>query len=151
MRRIIKSVQPVELFEVSDGAEVALTYSVNPKLSCLRTNLQSDKRSFFIEHRGLVRNNVVLRNEYGHLIGRLRYGKGSHDSGILTIENTSFNFRVEPGDEPRLVIFTEEAGKPILSCGFRETTNQPKTSRVSPDLEYLVFALGWYLFRPLAR
>lgn len=151
MRRIIKSVQPVELFEVSDGAEVALTYSVNPKLSCIRTNSQSDQRSFFIEHRGLIRNKVVLRNEYGHLIGRLRYSKGSYDSGILTIEQTNFNFRVEPGDEPRLVIFTEEAAKPILSCGFKEAGNQPKSSRVSSDLEYLVFALGWYLFRPLVR
>jgi hypothetical protein len=157
MHWIVKSKNPLEVYELREDASVKLTYSVNPKLSSFRADCKTTKRNFFIEREGFWGNKVVLKNEYGVAMGRLLHARWWGNEGTIELDGEKFRYRYRNNPMSEIVFYKTNPEEPLLACGLigHHGTTDVKLHKgrelPADDLTYLLFALSWYLFLPVAK
>ncbi len=149
---------PKMIYELRDGEKVVLSLEINYSTSAFRAECKSAKRVFFIDKEGFWKNKIVLKNEYGQIIGRLYYEKFYSDTGTVEIDKTKYKYKYLNNPMAELVFFNENINEPVLTCGLAPGDNGHTKVKLSkdknfpdPDSLYQLFAVSWYLFLPIAQ
>lgn len=143
-----------EAYALIHDEMVLLRLYYHPFTTSARIEYAKEKRVFLIRKEGLLRNRTVLCNEYGIRIGSL--GKGQDHGGVLEINGERFHFVVKNSPLAELVISKENDPEPLFTCGLKTRSGDPDVElRHHPaEIEtshYLLMALCWYLFLPVAK
>ncbi len=148
---------PSHVYQLTEGDKVLLTLTINYKSSGLRAECKSSQRAFFIHKEGIWKNKTVLKNEYGYKIGQMYYEKWHADNGIIEIDGRKFRYLYRNNPLAEIAIFNGDETEPVVACGLAAEAGQT-TVRVSQDgdfedadMKYMLFALTWYLFLPMAQ
>jgi hypothetical protein len=151
------STNPLHVYHLTEGDNVLLTLTINYQSSSLRAECKSSKRAFFIHKEGLWKNKTVLKNEYGYKIGQMHYEKWYADNGTIEIEDRKFRYLYRNNPMAEIAIFNGDETEPVVACGLAAVSGQT-TVKVSQDgdfedvdMKYMLFALTWYLFLPVAQ
>lgn len=145
-----------EMYELWHGEKKLLSLEFHPFTNSARIQYADTKRVFLLRKEGFLRNKTVLRNEYGIRIGQLGYDKSRAAQGMIELNDKKFSFALQNNPLAELVIRSEEENKPLVVCGL-----SAKTGRTSVELNkqlplsnaehFLLMALCWYLFLPVAK
>ncbi len=144
-------------YQLTEGNHTLATISINHGSSVLRTMCQSIQRVFFIHKEGFWKNRTVLKNEYGQKMGNLYYEKVPTDKGIVEIDNRRFQYAFSNSSLAEITVYNEGEQAPLLACSLApeegQTMIEPAKQQhfANADLQYLLFALTWYLFLPAAQ
>ncbi len=151
------SSSPSHVYQLVEGDKTLLTLTINYKSSSLRAECTSAKRAFFIHKEGIWKNRTVLKNEYGYKIGQMYYEKWHSDNGIVEIDDKKFRYLFRNNPLAEIAIFNEGETEPIVACGLATVAGQT-TVKINQDgdfedadIKYMLFALTWYLFLPVAQ
>lgn len=146
-----------QTYQLIEGNSTLATISINHGSSILRTMCQSIQRVFFIHKEGFWKNRTVLKNEYGQKIGKLYYEKAHADMGIVEIEDKKFQYTFRNNPLAEISVYKEGGSQPVVACGLttKEGQTTVKLTRygnfADADMQYILFALSWYLFLPIAK
>lgn len=146
-----------QTYQLIEGNNTLATISINHGSSILRTMCQSIQRVFFIHQEGFWKNRTVLKNEYGQKIGKLYYEKAHADTGIVEIEDKKFQYTFKNNPLAEIAVYEEGDNKPVVACGLTVKEGQTAVKLtsggrfVNEDIQYILFALSWYLFLPIAQ
>jgi hypothetical protein len=151
------SSSPSNVYQLVEGDTILLTLTINYKSSSLRAECTTSKRAFFIHKEGLWKNKTVLKNEYGYKIGQMYYEKWHSDNGIVEIDDKKFRYIYRNNPLAEIAIFNEGETEPLVACGLATVAGQT-TVKINKDgefedadMKYMLFALTWYLFLPVAQ
>lgn len=146
-----------QTYQLIEGNHTLATISINHGSSILRTMCQSIQRVFFIHQEGFWKNRTVLKNEYGQKIGQLYHEKAHANTGVVEIEDKKFQYAFSNNPLAEIAVYNEGESSPIVACGLTAKEGQPmvKLTRdgnfADSDILYILFALSWYLFLPIAQ
>jgi hypothetical protein len=146
-----------QTYQLIEGNNTLVTISINHGSSILRAMSKSIQRVFFIHKEGFWKNRTVLKNEYGQKIGKLYYEKSHADTGIVEIEDKKFQYAFRNSPLAEIAVFNEGETNPVVACGLATKDGQTmvKLNRdgnfADKDMQYILFALSWYLFLPVAQ
>src|SRR5574338_1694414 len=110
-----------------------LTLSFHPATNSARVESAKEKRVFLIRKEGFLRNRTVLRNEYGILIGQLRF---ENKENTVEINNEKFFYIIRNNPLPETVIYKESKEDPVAICSLNiEATHFSKNNDLPANLE----------------
>ena len=143
-----------ELYELWYGEKKLLSLEFHPFTNSARIQYEDTKRVFNLRKEGFLRNKTVLRNEYGIRIGQLGYDKAKPGEGSIELNEKKFTFALQNNPQTELVI-QSEANKPLVVCGISSEYGRPAVELSRNQLgnaeHFMLMALCWYLFLPVAR
>lgn len=141
---------------VEDGKSLA-NVSINHGSSVFRISSPTTKRAFLLHKEGFWKNKIALKNEYGHKLGQL-YPSKWHNGGILELEGKKFRYQFRNNPLVEIVILNETGTDELVVCGLQGEAGKAVGLRLSKpgeladaDLQYILFALAWYMFLPIAQ
>ena len=143
-----------EIYELWHEGKKLLSLEYHPFTNSARIQYEHTKRVFMLRKEGFLRNRTVLRDEYGIRIGQLGFEKPAQTKGTIELHEKKFSFSLENHPEKQLVIRNENEAKPLVICGLSdaEGAGSVKVDRGAASTEqFLVMALCWYLFLPVAK
>lgn len=143
-----------EVYELWHEGKKLLSLEYHPFTNSARIQYEDTKRVFMLRKEGFLRNKTVLRDEYGIRIGQLGYDKTANTRGTIELHEKKFNFSLEKDPREQLVIRRENEINPQVICGLSEGegAGSVKIDRKNGSTEqFLVMALCWYLFLPIAK
>jgi len=135
-----------EIYELWNNEEKLLTLVCQQGTGALRIATADEKRVFIIRKEGFLRSRTALRNEYGIRIGYLTHESNQDNWGIIDFNNEKFNYSIQKGVFPELVIYKH--AEPVLICEL--SGNSAKKSGNS-NHDSLVLVLSWYVFSSVAK
>ncbi len=143
-----------EGYALTHEDKVLLRLYYHPFTTSARIEYAHEQRVFLVRKEGILRNRTVLCNEYGIRIGSL--GKGQDNGGVLQINGERFHFKVRNAPLAELVISKEEDPEPLFTCGLNTRSGEPDVElkhhpAAIETSHYLLMALCWYLFLPVAK
>jgi len=143
-----------ELYELWHADKKLLSLEFHPFTNSARIQYEDTKRVFNLRKEGFLRNKTVLRNEYGIRIGQLGTDKARPGEGTIELNEKKFNYTLQNNPLSELVIRSEE-NKPLIVCGLASEYGRAavELSRHQPGNaeHFLLMALCWYLFLPVAK
>lgn len=144
------------LYELWHGVNKLLSLEFHSFTNSARIQYADTKRVFLLRKEGFLRNKTVLRNEYGIRIGQLSYGKSTAPEGTIELNEKRFSFALQNNPLKELVIRSAEENKPIVVCGMTEDNGKAsvelsKQKQLGTAEHFLLMALCWYLFLPVAK
>jgi hypothetical protein len=85
------------------------------------------------------------------------YEKWHSDNGIVEIDDKKFRYLFRNNPLAEIAIFNEGEREPVVACGLATVSGQT-TVKINhdgefedADMKYMLFALTWYLFLPVAQ
>jgi hypothetical protein len=151
---IVLSTTELEVYELWHHERKLLTLNFHPFTNSARIEYADEKRVFLIRKEGFRRNKTVLRNEYGIRIGQL--GSDNSTTGTLELNNEKFFYNIQNDPSGELVIYKESIDQPFVVCGLKPNDGNPgivlsKNNKLKPSQHFLLMALCWYMFLPVAK
>lgn len=145
-----------EIYELWHNDKKLLTLDFHPFTNSARIEYADEKRVFLIRKEGFLRNKTVLRNEYGVRIGQLGYERSNASEGVIDLNNEKFFYTIHNDPLAELVIYRETKEKPFVICGLKADNGNTsvkfsKENQLSPTQHFLLMALCWYMFLPVAK
>ena len=153
---VVISTTKQELFELWHDDKKLLSLDFHPGTNSARVQYAGEKRVFLIRREGFLRNKTVLRNEYGIRIGQLSHEKSNADEGIIELNDEKFFYEVRKNPLAELVIYRSVKIKPFVVCGLKPGSGNTfiqfsKANTFSTTQHFLLMALCWYMFQPVAK
>ncbi len=153
---IALSTEQQEVYELWHNEKKLLTLDFHPFTNSARIQYADEKRVFLIRKEGFLRNKTVLRNEYGIRIGQLGFDKSNASQGTIDLDNEKFYYTIQNNPLAELVIYKETKDHPFVVCGLKPNNGNPKVefsknSQLKPSQHFLLMALCWYMFLPVAK
>lgn len=145
-----------EVYELWHNERKLLSLDFHPLTNSARIQYADEKRVFLIRKEGLLRNKTVLRNEYGIRIGQLGFDKNNASEGTIVLENEKFFYSIKNNPPAELVIYKETKDHPFVVCGLEPKNGNPrvefnKNNQLKPSQHFLMMAVCWYMFLPVAK
>lgn len=145
-----------EIYTLWHNDKKLLTLDFHPFTNSARIEYADEKRVFLIRKEGFLRNKTVLRNEYGVRIGQLGYEKSNSSEGTIELNDEKFNYTIHNNPMAELVIYQDNKDKPFVVCGLKADSGNTsvkfsKENQLSPSQHFLLMALCWYMFLPVAK
>ncbi len=143
-----------EVYHLYKDDKKILTLALNPFSSSARVECEKQKRVFLIRKEGLLRNKIVLRNEYGIKIGELGQEKKEN---FIDVNDERFYYTIQNNPLAELVLYKESKDNPFVTCGLStkkgDTTVKFTKDKNLSDTTHpgLLMALCWYMFLPVAK
>ncbi len=144
-----------EVYSLQHNEKELLCLYYHPYTQSARVEYAHERRVFLIRKEGFLKHKTVLCNEYGIRIGQL--GNGHDDGGVLEINKERFTFSIRNNPLAEMVIAREHDPKEILfTCGLKTDTGSAHVELAAPSKNiqtphFLLMALCWYLFLPVAK
>lgn len=151
---VIKATPEQEVYHLYDEDKLRLVLSYNPFSSSARVECNKEKRVFLIRKEGFLRNKTAIRNEYGVKIGEFGQEDGKR---FIAVNDQKFYYTTRNNPLAELVLFTESAAKPAISCGLTAADETAgisfKKEKLQGEVQHpgLLMALCWYMFLPVAK
>lgn len=145
-----------EIYELWHNEKKLLSLEFHPFTNSARIEYADEKRVFHIRKEGFLRNKTVLRNEYGIRIGQLGYEKWNSAEGTIDLNEEKFFYTVQNNPLSELVIYKDTKENPFVICGLKADEGNTsvqfnKDNQLSPSQHFLLMALCWYMFLPVAK
>jgi len=153
---IALSTEHQEVYELWHNEKKLLTLDFHPFTNSARIEYAREKRVFLIRKEGFLRNKTVLRNEYGIRIGQLGFDKNKASEGTIDLEGEKFFYSIQNNPHNELVIYKETKDHPFVVCGLKakdgnHSVEFNKNNQLKPSQHFLLMALCWYMFLPVAK
>lgn len=139
-------------FELWNGKEQVLSLELNQfshtaKLACLQS-----RRIFKIEKEGFLRNNTILKNEYGVKIGSINHENWFTHEGLIDINSQRFMYSYTRQNRNEVTIFSERPKQALLVCDITATKKEMIDFDNIEDSNAknvtFLMALAWFLYLP---
>lgn len=146
-----------QAYLLMEGENTLVNISINHGSAILRATCQSFQRVFLIRKEGFWKNKTVIKNEYGHKLGQLYYPKWQENNGVVEFEDKKFQYSLKNNPLAAIEVYNEGEASPIVACGLDSKNGQTTVQLTrdggfaNTDLQYILFALTWYLFLPIAQ
>jgi hypothetical protein len=145
-----------QVYELWHKEKKLLTLDFHPFTNSARIEYADEKRVFMIRKEGFLRNKTVLRNEYGVRMGQLGYDKSNATEGHIELDGEKFFYIIQNNPAPELVIYRDTKDKPFVICGLKVNNGDASVrfnnqTTLSPSQHFLLMALCWYMFLPVAK
>jgi hypothetical protein len=123
-------------------------------------NLSTDRGQQYLgyhQHQPRLLHIAGHEQKHGQKIGKLYYEKSHADTGIVEIEDKKFQYAFRNSPLAEIAVFNEGETNPVVACGLAAKDGQTmvKLTRdgnfADRDMQYILFALSWYLFLPVAQ
>lgn len=140
----IKSATDQKEFILWHNNKKAISLVFHLATNSARIETAGEKRVFQVRREGFRRNRTAMRNEYGVLIGLIRY---ENKEPLIELNNERFSYHFRNNPLPELVVSKEATEKPFAVCTMNILSESLSTSKpVSSNLEScLLLSLCWYL------
>lgn len=153
---IIASSANQETYVLAHNNQKLLSLDFHPFTNSARIEYANEKRVFLIRKEGFLRNKTVLRNEYGIRIGQVGYDKSNPSSGVLELNDEKFFYDIQTYPKAELIIFKDSKNNPFVTCDFQKeeknaSINITNQNKLGPAQHFLLMALCWYMFLPVAK
>lgn len=145
-----------EIYELWHNDKKLLTVDFHPFTNAARVEYAAEKRVFMIRKEGFRRNRTVLRNEYGVRIGQIGTERSNAIEGTIELNDEKFSYHIQNNPLTEIVIYRDTPDKPFVVCGLRSDNGNTsvqlsKESQLSTSQHFLLMALCWYMFLPVAK
>lgn len=145
-----------EIYALWHNDKKVLALDFHPFTNSARIEYADEKRVFLIRKEGFLRNKTVLRDEYGMRIGQLGYEKSNAATGVLELNDEKFFYTIHNNPIAELVIYKETKDKPFVTCGLQAGNGNTsiklsKGDQLSASQHFLLMAVCWYMFLPVAK
>lgn len=149
----VKSAIGYPVYTLWNNGRKIVTLVFNSSSKAARIDYEDEKRVFLIRKEGFLKNRVVLRNEYGVLMG---VAASDMNGDFIEVNNERFFYNVETNDEPAITLYKESKDKPLAVCQLNLEDKDMlidlsgKNRSIKDDTRYsLLMTLCWYLFQPV--
>ena len=145
-----------QIYELWHKEKKLLTVDFHPFTNSARIEYEAEKRVFMVRKEGFLRNKTVLRNEYGVRIGQLGTEKSNSVEGSIILNDEKFYYTIQNNEVPEVIIYRDTPDKPFVVCGLRSDNGSTsikygKEGPLNPTEHFLLMALCWYMFLPVAK
>lgn len=150
----VKATPEQEVYHLYDEDKLRLVLTYNPFSNSARVECNKEKRIFLIRKEGFLRNKTIIRNEYGIKIGEFGQENGKR---FISVNDQKFFYTTRNNPLAELVLFTDSAANPAISCGLSTTDGAPgiafNKEKTTEEIQHpgLLMALCWYMFMPVAK
>ncbi|MDF2381066.1 hypothetical protein JMG10_06305 [Nostoc ellipsosporum NOK] len=114
-----------------------LTFAFHAGSNAARIEFENEKRVFLFRREGLLRNRIVLYNEYGVRLGRTGIERGQR---YIDINNDRYFIRLNEKESSGELTIYQQSASPLAVCSVDKESEDPG----------LLMVLCWYLFKPAA-
>ena len=132
-----------------------LDLKFNYHTNTARIEFEGEKRAFMIDNGALLKNKILILNEYGLEFGQLTYENELSSEGYIQIENKEFRYVVDSSNQSRLAFYDDSSPAPINTCTLPDQSavdfSLNKNIKNSPASAALMLLLGWYLHLPVLK
>jgi hypothetical protein len=148
---------PTGNYLLVEDSKTLATVSINHGSSIFRISSPVTQRALLLHKEGFWKNKIALKNEYGHKLGQLYPAKWNDDGGMLELEGKKFRYKLRNNPLAEIVVLDETGTIELLTCGLHTSGNETglrlnKNGQFADaDLQYILFALAWYIFLPIAQ
>jgi hypothetical protein len=127
-----------------------LTLAFNTSSDFARIEYGDEKRAFIIRYEGIFKNKMVMRNEYGVLLGQVN---AESRENFIDLDDQKLFYTITGDKEPNLIIYKESAAAPLAVCSLKVDNEKGilPAARPSATTYSLLLALCWYLFSAVAK
>ena len=134
-----------EEYTLTENGKTTLKISYRKDLHTARVEIENDKRVLIIENEGLLKPKLLIKNEYGVMMGKMSFDNWSSDHGLVEMENIRYPFTMNRSASSELFFYKKSRRNLVYSCSLSfETTNQPEFSQ---DSYTYIIATVWYLLQ----
>lgn len=133
----------------------ALELKFNYHTNTARVAFEGEKRAFMIDNGALLRNKILILNEYGLEFGQLSYENDLSSEGYILIENKEFRYVIDSSAQPKIMLYDESSPAPISSCMLPEQKavdfSLNKNIKNNAVNAALILLASWYLYLPVLK
>ena len=144
-----------EHFSLLENDSAVLQLKFNYHTNTARIEYEDEKRAFMIDNGTILKNKILILNEYGFEFGQLYYENEHSREGYVQIENKEFSYVIEASHQPRILFYDETSPTPVHHCVLPEKAaiafSLNQHIKNNPVSAALVLLLGWYLFLPVLK
>lgn len=138
------------VFALWNNGRKLLTLASNSNSNFVRIECEGEKRNFQIRYEGILRNRMVMRNEYGVRIAQVKTENKQH---YVELDDQRYYFSITEEGEPALAIYDKSPDNPVATCCLdipNEKSLLPSQKPIATQ-HSLLLALCWYLFQSVSR
>jgi hypothetical protein len=127
-----------------------LTLAFNSSSNLAKIECEGEKRVFTLRYEGFLKNRMVMRNEYGVLIGQVSV---ENKENLIALNDERLFYTITGDKDPRVIVYKESKDKPLAVCALHLENDKSILPSVKPSATQhsLLLALCWYLFLPVSR
>ena len=130
-------------FLLAEKDKTILKVRYRRDLHTARVEAINERRILIIENEGLLRTKLVIKNEYGVLIGQMIFDNWSDSQGSVQIETIRYKFILEGSSPQELFIYKNSRKNLIYQCNLAfEPDNQ---THVKDQVSVFIISIAWYL------
>lgn len=132
----------------NDGRKL-LTLAFQQGSNFVRIEYGGEKRMFNIRYEGILKNRLVMRNEYGVRIGQIV----EKNDSVIAWNDEKLHYAIQSDASPKVIIYKDSVDSPLAECDLKlENDNGILPSvRASATQHSLLLALCWYLYHPVTK
>jgi hypothetical protein len=149
----VKHIPGQEDFHLKEDNLTVLKLRYKQDLHTARIETESARRVLIIDNEGLFKTKLILKNEYGIMIGQLTYDNFSDSHGSVEIEETRFRFSLQRTPATELYIYKNSRKNLLYSCllsyeekNYNPTSSESDSRVFKTQSSSLIIAVSWYLF-----
>ncbi len=143
-------------YELWNCENKLLTLTYDPSIQTAKIEAEDSRRLFHIDKKGIFKNKIILRNEYGVEVGQLGFGIFKQNAGFINLNDEHFQFLIQkPFD--KLVIYKTAGKIPLLICNIAAAYKNTLTQFIKSNEEIvnnqacLLMSLCRFLFLPASK
>ena len=109
----LQSATSQQEFQLQKNDVTSMVMKFHPDQQTVRISHDGAKRLYFFEQVG--NNKLVIRNEYGVQVGKIRYDRWFHANGSIELDGKKFRHEVH-NEEDSLILFDRQKQNPLVKC-----------------------------------
>jgi hypothetical protein len=139
-----------KVYALWNNGRKLLTLAFQTGSNYVRIEYGGEKRAFIIRYEGILKNKMVMRNEYGVRIGQV---KVENNENLIALNDEKLHYYITTDTEPKLILYKDSKEIPLAVCDLHveNDKNILPSMKGSATQHSLLLALCWYLFHPVTK
>ena len=150
-----QNVHSFEHYSLLENDGVVMELRFNYHTNTARVECEGEKRAFMIDNGALLKNKILILNEYGFEFGQLSYENDHSSEGYIQIEDKELRYVIDPSNQPRVLFYDESSPAPMSNCNLPERSaidfSLNQNIKNNPVSAALMLLLAWYLYMPVLK
>jgi len=130
-------------YQLNENGKTILKVMHRRDLNTARVETTKGQRVLIIENEGLIKERIVIKNEYGVEIGQLAFNNWSDNHGIIQIENFKYKFHLNNREKTEMLIFNDSGKTLLYQCLL--SFESDLLSHLKEQLSAITVSIAWSL------
>lgn len=138
-----------KVYALWNNGRKLLTLAFQQGSNFVRIEYGGEKRAFNIRYEGILKNKLVMRNEYGVRIGQIV----ENNESLIALNDEKLHYAITNDGSPKVILYKESIDSPLAVCDLQLENDTSILPSVKPTATQhsLLLVLCWYLYHPVTK